>query len=203
MMNVPQQARSEETRARILQAALELFAKNGYEITGVAEICEKSGVSKGAFYHHFPTKQSIFIVLLEEWLSGLEKELEAAAAQATSVPEALRNMASRMQGVLQLANGQISIFLEFWVQARRDPEVWERTIKPFRHYRKIFERLIRKGIEEGSIEKVDPALTAQALISMAVGTLLQGVADPAGARWDEVTVRSVELFIQAILRRNA
>jgi hypothetical protein len=111
-------------------------------------------------------------------------------------------MADRMKGVLQLADGRISIFLEFWTQARRDTEVWERTIKPFRHYRRIFELLIRRGIEEGSFEPVDPVSTAFALVSMAVGMLLQGVVDPEGTDWSEVTVKSIDMFIQAIKRRS-
>ena len=59
------QARSHETRSRILQSAIDLFSKEGYDATGVAEICTAAGVSKGAFYHHFPTKQALFLALLD------------------------------------------------------------------------------------------------------------------------------------------
>jgi AcrR family transcriptional regulator len=201
-MGKPKQLRSEETRGRILQEALSLFARNGYETTGVAEICERSEISKGAFYHHFPSKQAIFLELLEEWLANLEKEIRRAAEEATTVPEAFHKMAERMKGILLEADGRVSIFWEFWIQARRDPEVWQRTIKPFRHYRKIFELLIRKGIEEGSFRDVDPTLTSQALVSMAVGMLLQGVVDPTGEKWDEATVDAVDFFIQAMMVRR-
>jgi AcrR family transcriptional regulator len=201
-MNKPQQARSEETRTRILQTALDLFSQHGLETTSVAEICEKSGISKGAFYHHFETKQSVFLELLEKWLSDLEVEMGKAAGETKSVPEALRAMASSMQGIMQIADGRISIFLEFWTQARRDPQVWERTIKPFRHYRRIFELLIGKGIAEGSFRDVDPALAAHMLVSFAVGALLQGVVDPTGAKWDENMPKSIEFFIQAMMGRR-
>lgn len=60
------QTRSEETRARILQAALTLFARLGYEAASVEDICVEAGVSKGAFYHHFPTKQAVFLQLLHD-----------------------------------------------------------------------------------------------------------------------------------------
>jgi len=61
------QQRSEETRKHILEAAQRLFSAKGYDATGVAEICQAAGVSKGAFYHHFLTKQAVFLVLLENW----------------------------------------------------------------------------------------------------------------------------------------
>ncbi len=202
MAAAPQQARSEETRTKILDTAMTLFSQQGYEPTGVAEICETCGISKGAFYHHFPTKQALFIDLLEKWLGDLESEMTKAASEAKSVPDALRGMAKRMQGVLHQADGRINFFLEFWTQARRDPEVWQRTIKPFRQYRKVFEHLITHGVQEGSFRELDAELTALALVSMAVGILLQGVVDPAGEKWDQITARAVDFFIDAMLRRQ-
>jgi hypothetical protein len=53
---MPQQRRGEETHNRILDAALEAFARYGYDATGVAEICRRADVTKGGFYHHFPSK---------------------------------------------------------------------------------------------------------------------------------------------------
>ena len=50
------QSRGEETHNRILDAALEAFARKGYDDTSVAEICQLAGVTKGGFYHHFPSK---------------------------------------------------------------------------------------------------------------------------------------------------
>ena len=67
------QQRSMETRKRILDAAQSLFSQSGYDATGVAEICRAAGVSKGAFYHHFPSKQAIFLELLDGWLSRLDE----------------------------------------------------------------------------------------------------------------------------------
>ncbi len=179
---------------------MDLFSREGFEAAGVAEICEKCGISKGAFYHHFATKQTVFLELLERWLSELEAAMEQAARDAKSVPEAFRAMASSMKGIMQVADGRISIFLEFWTQARRDPEVWERTIKPFRHYRRIFELLIGRGVKEGSFKDIDPALAAHTLVSFAVGALLQGVVDPEGAKWDEILPRAIEFFLNAMMR---
>jgi AcrR family transcriptional regulator len=50
------QQRGEETHARILEAAAACFGQHGYDAVGVAEICRQANVTKGAFYHHFPSK---------------------------------------------------------------------------------------------------------------------------------------------------
>jgi AcrR family transcriptional regulator len=86
--HVPTQARSEDTRARILQAAEEAFCAAGYDATGVAEICARAGVSKGAFYHHFATKHDAFMALLARWLGGIDTQFAAARQQEATVPEA-------------------------------------------------------------------------------------------------------------------
>jgi AcrR family transcriptional regulator len=70
-----QQDRATQTKESILKAAEHLFAVQGYEATSVSMICDAAGVSKGAFYHHFETKQSIFLELMQRWLKGLDEQL--------------------------------------------------------------------------------------------------------------------------------
>jgi AcrR family transcriptional regulator len=192
------QPRSEETRARLLETAARIFSHSGYAAAGVAEICAAAGVSKGAFYHHFPSKQAVFLQLLQDWLDELEAAFTAARRQADSAPQALLNMAGMMQSVFEVASGRLPMFLEFWLQANRDPAFWQATIAPYHRYRAFFQELIASGIAEGSLKAVDPALAAQMLVSLAVGLLLQGLLDPHGADWSEQTQRSFVHFITCL-----
>ena len=195
------QARGEHTRSRILQNAMDLFGRQGYDATGVAGICMAAQVSKGAFYHHFAGKQAVFLNLLEEWLATVELDLAGALAQAPNVVEGLLGMAERTRSIFSAADGRLSIFLEFWAQARKDPEVWRRVIEPFRRYREMFAVVIRRGMAEGTLRPVDPEAAAQALVALAVGLIMQGVFDPQGAEWGGVTREALRLFIEGIGRR--
>jgi len=192
------QTRSEETRARIVQSALRLFADQGYDATGVAEICERSEVSKGAFYHHFPSKQSVFLELLKQWLEGLDREMGKAMSASASVPEGLIAMAGQMKGVFAAADGRLPLFLEFWQQARRDPAVWKELIAPYRRYRDFFATIVQAGIAEGSLRRVDAKAAGQALVALAVGFVVQGVLDPGGAKWDLVMRDALRLLIAGL-----
>lgn len=194
------QRRSKATRHRILSSSLRLFAKNGYEATGVAEICEAADVSKGAFYHHFPTKQAIFVELLNEWLIGVNRQLASTLRGSSTVPEGLLAMASRMKSVFGAADGRLEIFLEFWQQARRDPLIRKGVIAPYRQYRDILAEVVQKGIDEGSLRRVDTKVAGQALETLAVGTLLQGILDPKGARWESVVKDSVGLLLEGMTK---
>lgn len=195
---MPQQQRSEETRARILRSALECFSRSGYDATGVAEICAAAGVSKGAFYHHYPTKQAVFIELLNAWLGVLDARFAEVRAQALSVPDALRAMARAARPVFTDARGQLPMYLEFWLQASRDPAIWERTVEPYRRYEEYFAGLVRNGVAEGSLRPVDPETAARALIALAIGLLLQGLASPDGVDWAGTAERAIEMMLDGL-----
>lgn len=197
------QARSVETRNRILQVSLRLFAQRGYNASGVASICRASRVSKGAFYHHFRSKQAVFLELMQAWLAGVREQLRGAMGRSGSVPEGLLAMASEMRHVFQAADGRLGIFLEFWQQARRDKKVWNGLMAPYRHYRDLLARIVERGVREGSFRTVDSKAAGQALETLAVGTLLQGVLDPRGGQWDQVIRQSVKLLIDGLARRPA
>jgi AcrR family transcriptional regulator len=196
---MPQQQRSNDTHARILHAGLECFSRAGYDASGVAEICAAAGVSKGAFYHHFPTKQALFLELLHLWLAALDARFAEVRAGAGSVPAALRAMAGAARQVFLDARGQLPLFLEFWTQAARDPLVWQATIEPYRRYQAYFADLIRAGIAEGSLRPVDPEAAARAVIALALGMLVQGVSGPdQGAGWPETALQGINFLLEGI-----
>ncbi len=179
------QERAEETRRRILEAALEAFAGQGYQATGVAEICQRAGVTKGAFFYHFPTKQDLFLALLNEWLTQLDQFLQFESSRGHTIAESLYNMADMLRLGLTQGRNYLPMFLEFWLQAARDPAVWHTTIEPYRRYRAYFTDLYRQGLTEKSLRGSDPELMAVVTVSLALGLLLQGLMDQESVTWEE------------------
>jgi AcrR family transcriptional regulator len=68
----------DDTRARILRAALDLFVSQGYHATSIREIAEKLGLTKTAVLYHFPSKKDIITALAEPLLSDMEAAVDAA-----------------------------------------------------------------------------------------------------------------------------
>lgn len=192
------QKRSLETQERILTAANTLFSSNGYEKTGVSQICQAAGVSKGAFYHHFPSKHNIFMTLLQQWLEKLDKIFLAIETTSEDVPAAIHAMAASTDMILTESQGQLSLFLEFWEKSIRDEKVWEETKEPFLKYFRYFSLLIKKGIDQGTIAPVDPASAARALIGLATGTILQGMLYPQDANWNEEMQKGIDIFLKGL-----
>ncbi len=196
------QHRSEETRNHILEAATHLFSKTGYDATGVAEICQVAWVSKGAFYHHFPTKQAVFMALLNSYLNGIDAGFKVMRQQTQDVPQAILQMAELAGSLFQTADIHLSIFLEFWTQANHDPQVWETAIAPYHRYQTYFTSMIQEGIEQGSLNPVDTQLAGRVLVSLAVGMLMQSLFDPQITDWPGEARSSMELLLNGIARRK-
>ena len=73
---LPQGGRRGDTRARIQQIALELFAEQGYERTSLREIAERLGVTKAALYYHFKSKEDIVRSFTEDYFDRIDALIE-------------------------------------------------------------------------------------------------------------------------------
>lgn len=196
------QQRSEATRSRILASAAVCFAERGYDATGVAEICQQAGVSKGAIYHHFASKQALFAVLLDDWLAALDGQVAVLHTPAASAPQSLQAMVSLLQQVFRDASGRLPMFLEFWRQAARDETIWRATMAPFQRYHALLADIIQRGIDEDSLRPCDSDDAAHVIVSMAVGMVLQSALDPAGNDWQRSAQAGLDLLLQGLVRRD-
>lgn len=190
------QKRSENTRARLLDSALKRFALNGYQATSVDDICREAEVSKGAFYHHFESKQALFLQLLQGWLEIIDHNL--AALQKPNAPQTLLTMTEILPAVLAAAKDQLPLFLEFWLQASRDEKVWQASIEPYHHFREYFAGVIARGTAEGAFRDVEPQVAGQVILSMAVGILLQALLEPDGADWEIMAQRGMQILMNGL-----
>jgi len=193
------QQRGEETQAQIIKSAIKLFSTNGYTAASVDMICKDAGISKGAFYHHFESKQALFLALLDSWLTTIDNSVEAS--RENTVPETFLLITEAFPYIFKTANEGLPMFLEFWLQASRDEKIWQASITPYRRYHKYFTSLIKKGVEEGSFVDVDPETASRLIVSTAMGLLLQSLLDPKGAKWEQVARESSTMLVNSLLKK--
>ncbi len=153
------QARSDETRRRILHAALVQFTEQGYFNTSVHDIRRAADVSIGALYHHFGTKEGVAQALYNEILERLDQVVADCIRAPYSVTERSRRL---IDTLFELAEEEPRL-LGFALQARHQefmpdsPPVCSSS--PFNRMRE----LLVEGMASGEVRRMSPMVAAAAL----------------------------------------
>jgi AcrR family transcriptional regulator len=104
-MDGTKQRRRGDTRQRIQDVALELFAEQGYEKTSLREIAERLDVTKAALYYHFKTKEEILVSIFEDLARPIEELIEWGGGQPKTLEtkqEIVRRYSEALAGAAPL-----------------------------------------------------------------------------------------------------
>jgi AcrR family transcriptional regulator len=95
----PTRAARSDTRARIQEVALDLFAEQGYETTSLREIADRLGVTKAALYYHFKSKEEIVASTVDDFLSEID-ELVTWAGDQPRTADTKQEVVRRYSGIV-------------------------------------------------------------------------------------------------------
>ncbi|MEV0113405.1 TetR/AcrR family transcriptional regulator [Streptomyces sp. NPDC050844] len=161
------QERARRTREKVLTAAAEVFAVQGYRSTTLSTVAERTGMTKGALYGHFPSKKSLAWALIDESWQGwasLRIEYDTPDAKAEDVLEALvLGFARRLQSDMRL-RATVRLSSDCPVLARR-------LSGALGEMRDILMKLIQQAQRKGGFPAYSPALVAQLLMIVMYGLL--------------------------------
>lgn len=127
-MSDGRRARGEATRARLIGAARELFGSRGFERTSIEAVLERSGVARGALYHHFASKAELLDAVAEEVFAEIAERTAAAAG----------DIGDPLEGVRAGSHAWLEMALDPAIQriALLDPQ----TVLGWRRWRELDER---------------------------------------------------------------
>ncbi|MBS1249933.1 MAG: Fatty acid metabolism regulator protein [Chloroflexi bacterium] len=149
-----------DTRSRILDAAVRVFADKGYHDARMSEIVEVSQTSKGGVYHHFSSKDSIFLALIDKFIALLEERLRAALEQE--------------EHGLQRVDAALTVCMQTFSQYRKLAKialVWavglgetfeEKRREINDHFAGIIQEYLDQAVVDGSIPPLDTEVAARA-----------------------------------------
>jgi AcrR family transcriptional regulator len=192
------QPRGNETRNKILTTSFQLFSQQGYDSTGVAQICETASISKGAFYHHFQSKHELFLALLEEWLTNIDAAFKNIQNQHLTSLEQIQTMSLELNSIFSQAD-QFPMFMEIWIQAMRDPSVSRKTLAPYYRYLSFFEAIFAQAKVAGNLDaQINSRLSSRLIMAFAMGMILQSAIEPQGEDWQKMTQFGVETILSGL-----
>lgn len=160
-MPVAMQQRAVLTRSRVLHAAAEVFARTGFLAASMNEIVEAAGVTKGAVYFHFPSKEALAVAIVEEqfaqWPPVVKAIIENSPNSLISVITLTYEVGTRFRDDVLVTAGVRLSFERELVKADM-PE-------PFIGWINILHDLFAKARREGLLRPgVLPAPAARALV---------------------------------------
>ncbi len=168
------QDRSRETLRRILVAAEEVFAENGYDRTTVAKIISRAGIGHGTFWLYFHNKDDLLRFMLQDMI----KEFEAFDWYRE---DSLEDLPVRtLTEVEDIIRGVMGVFARYSnihpliVRASLASDEFRSALEEFNlPFVRIVERKLREHLEKGLCRDLDPGVTAQIIVTMLEYTNLQ------------------------------
>jgi AcrR family transcriptional regulator len=190
-------AKWQARRDEIIDTSAQVFARQGYHATGIAELCTVNGVGKGAFYYYIGSKEELLAAIhdrvMDEVMLGAERVAEAGgspSAQLAMLGEELLDVIHRYPD-------------HVWVFLHEFPALTAERAETFRVRRRDYEgrveAVLQAGVDAGEFRPVDPRLTALAWLGMHNYTYLWlKPGGPVSAR--DVAKPFAEIFIHGIAR---
>jgi AcrR family transcriptional regulator len=161
------QVRADETRARIFDAARELFAQHGFQDTTVSAIVARAEVAKGTFFVHFPTKGAIAVELVRAQCASAERARQRVIVSAESRVAAIRATLLKLADHVAISRElSRSIFASLLAHT----SIGDLTHEAFRDLRLHLEDDIRAAQGAGELDPaLDSELLATSLLSLYLG----------------------------------
>ena len=184
----------EQYRKQLLTESFELFAEIGYGKITMRQLAQKLGISTGTLYHYFPSKEAMFIQLVEELA---QRDISNFLIQAESVPPDIR---SRVRAILDFTqenrdyfSKQLTIGMDYYQQQVSKADVSKEDLS--QSYIAIYEQLDREAIEAiNNYLQIDNYAIGEFILTFINGLLLCQLYQPNFKSWNA----QAEILIEAI-----
>lgn len=193
---------SEERREQIIAAAMAVFARLGFHESRMDDIAEESGLSKGAIYWYFKSKDDIIAAIMDRFIGREIEGLEAALKLQAPASEKLLQLSSMFVEEMRSMIDMMPILYEFYAVATRKKSVRKALMRYFQPTRKLLGALIQQGVDAGEFAPVDADAVAIDLIAFYEGLLLLAVLDPRTVDLDNMGKSGISLIVEGLKRMS-
>lgn len=160
-----------DLRGRILMASRQCFSKRGFDLTTLGDIQQAAGVSRGAIYHHFRSKEEIIQVITSENLGRMGDKVAEILAIARSehlpVKKVLEHLCAFVEEIV-FGPGQ-AMGIRVWAASTVDPGIRGTMVAAFERIRSLMVELIANYQQRGEIDgQANPEHLASALFAITI-----------------------------------
>ena len=191
-----------QTRQLLLDAALQIFARNGFERATIDEIVREAGFSKGAFYVHFESKEDLFWEIFRQRIEARKETFRHALDPSIGVAE---NQRLLLEALFEAPDSEPlgpAVYYEFMAHGMRNEMVRERLAEFYAGWHDFVVDALKLGREREIVrDDVDISLQASALMATYEGALIQSQLAPEHLRLRGRVAELSELLADWLVRR--
>lgn len=157
------------TRKALVDSALALFGEKGFHATSVQSIVDRAGVTKGAFYHHFDTKDDVLALIHDEYLDAAVEGLERALDSSEDPTEQLRAVVRESVLSVVRFHSHVAVYFQErrYLKGDRGDEIHRRRDA----VEGAIAEIIRRGADDGVFAKeIDPRIAVFGIVGMTAWT---------------------------------
>ncbi len=143
-------------KRRIIEISAELFAKNGYSATGIAELEKAVGLGRGALYHHIESKENLLYEISIRHVLDMVLYGEGLLEEDLPAEVKLRTLARRLMRTIADNLAQLTVFFADH-RALNEPHAAELTAIRDR-FEEVWVAILRQGVDDGAFSQTDPVV---------------------------------------------
>lgn len=194
---------SEERRNQILEAAMAVFARQGFDQARMDDIAQEAGLSKGALYLYYKSKDAIISAILQFFFTRVMKKLSSflESEERQSVRERLLSLNRYYVNEMKWMTSLVPLSFEFYAVAARQKTVRQFLKQYFKEYRGVLAVLIQRGIERGEFLSVQPEQVAIAISALYEGLTLLWMVDAEATHWEQTGEAALTMLLDGIAAR--
>jgi AcrR family transcriptional regulator len=176
-------AAKEARRTQILDAAVRCFAQTGYYATTIEDVVRETGLSRGALYLYFPSKEALYLAISDRWNCGMEEAIKARLTPAAILCVLIEVNGEQVQAEADACR----VLMEGWNLSHHIPVLAERARQRQARSVSSLSQLLQAGIAAGEF-RADIEVEAQARILMATlhGLMVQWHRQPGSIDWHRI-----------------
>lgn len=199
----PKEELEQERRQQILDAAETVFSEQGFNDARMDDIVVESGLSKGALYWYYKSKDAIIMALLDRVFLAQMNTIEDLVKTDGTAEEKLRTFTRTAVADIRHFERFRTLGYEFVALATRRKEVRDKIRGYYRTYTQIIADIIEQGISTDEFAIVDPHKTSLAIIGLYEGITLMWFIDPENIDWDELTEAPLDMVLDGIRKKES
>lgn len=189
---------SEERRAQIIEAALACFTRKGYVNTTMDDIVTESGLSKGAIYWYFKSKDDVFQAAFTSMFEAVGTESMMALQACETAAERLRVGAQSMVALCRDIEGYFGLIVEFWAQSENRDEAMAFWAQMLTQYQQAVAAIFEEGARAGEFKPVDASALAWMIMAAYDGLAAYDMMIP-NLDMDKISETFIETLLEGVV----